>query len=127
MTLTDRLLNYASMLIFGILGATVGWIIYRRTMQRAAELSASQNQATDSLLGRRSNYADDEDDDPEGVFGDVEQGVIDANGEMTHPDQLDVGNMGEDDISLWDTAGQEDWGDEEQGVGKHGRTQGSLD
>ncbi|KAL2136032.1 hypothetical protein VTI74DRAFT_5768 [Chaetomium olivicolor] len=106
----DRAINYASLAIGGLLGFTVGLLIYRRTMARAAELAREEGlEAGDALLS-----GDD----------DMEQGVLDGdleNGRMVDPDELDAAAlMDDDDISLWDTAGgdgyHDSW-DEEAAVG----------
>ncbi|KAK3988067.1 hypothetical protein QBC44DRAFT_330041 [Cladorrhinum sp. PSN332] len=103
MTGRDKMINYASMLIGGAVGFTVGLLIYRRTMARAAELAREGGEddleAGDGLLG-------DEEDE------------YDEN-RLVNPDDLDVANImnDDDDISLWDTesGGYHDaWEDGEQ-------------
>ncbi|KAH6691624.1 snare associated Golgi protein-domain-containing protein [Plectosphaerella plurivora] len=100
MTAGDKAINYASMIIGGLVGVGVGWLIYNRTMARAAELALDeandhhghadhQHQrfadATDSPSGRRGNADFD--------YADVEAGLVD-------PDDV-AALMEEDDISLW--------------------------
>ncbi|KAK4145492.1 uncharacterized protein C8A04DRAFT_35761 [Dichotomopilus funicola] len=114
----DRLINYASMFLFGLIGFAVGFFIYRRTMARAAEL-AGEGDPDGTLL----DGGEDEDDDDR----DVEQGVIRArrseddleNGRMVDPDELDAAAlMDDDDISLWETeGGYHDAWDDEPGTG----------
>ncbi|KAL1841306.1 hypothetical protein VTJ49DRAFT_7251 [Mycothermus thermophilus] len=131
----DRFVNYASMVVFGLLGFFVGLLIYRRTMARAEELAAgrgdldedgeidpSRLEAGDPFLdGRRGGMGDEEtvlDDD-----GDSE------NGRMVHPDDLDAAAiMDDDDISLWDTHGDgyhDSWDDDEGTTGNGNGVNGS--
>ncbi|OBT73393.1 hypothetical protein VF21_07675 [Pseudogymnoascus sp. 05NY08] len=86
---TTKIVNYVSMAVFGILGAVLGFVIYRRTMARARELEAEAEE--------------------EGWEGDEEEGGVLA----------DPVGFEEDDISLWDNddAGyRDDWTDEETRV-----------
>lgn len=117
----DRAINFASMAIGGLLGFTVGLLIYRKTMARAAELAREEGlEAGDALL----EGALDDDDVEQGVMGgggDLE------NGRMVDPDELDAAAlMDDDDISLWDTTGgdgyHDSW-DDEPAVG-NGATNG---
>ncbi|KAL6804761.1 hypothetical protein GGI42DRAFT_303219 [Trichoderma sp. SZMC 28013] len=90
MPLRDKIVNYTGMFIGGAIGAAAGFIIYRRTMARAAELAreeATINAAEEGIGG----YEDTDDTlmDPE--------------------DAADV--MGDDDVSLWDNQGDDGWGD----------------
>lgn len=100
-----RAINFISMGIFGLLGFGVGLLIYQRTMRRAAELAReAEFEAGDALL---AGSPDDED---------VEQGVLGddpENGRMVHPDDLDAAALmdDDDDISLWDTAGNDGYRD----------------
>ena len=82
MTFGDRLINYISIAIGASVGLAVGWIIYRRTMARAAEL-ASEDSAAEEGLARPAAYLDNEDTlmDPEDA----------------------AALMSDDDMSLWDT------------------------
>lgn len=136
----DRFINYASMAVFGMLGAFVGLLIYRRTMARAEELAvaaaaAGGRSSFDSDIGGYDD-GDDDDDDPSRLeAGDplldggrrhrrsrsnedpAALGNGEENGRMTHPDELDqAALMDDDDISLWDTHGDgyHDWDDEEE-------------
>lgn len=100
-----KAVNYVSMVLGGVLGATVGLIIYRRTMARAAELEAEALAALD-------------DQDGDGVYEDSEEGMLVRSG--ADPDAAAL--MDDDDISLWEAEGDggyRDW-DEEQG-GEGGR------
>ncbi|KAK4226120.1 hypothetical protein QBC38DRAFT_348623, partial [Podospora fimiseda] len=84
----DKMINYAGMVIGGAVGFTVGWLIYKRTMKRAAELAGEEDlEAGDGLLS------------------DEEEGVVEERRLMVDPDDMDVANImnDEDDISLWET------------------------
>ncbi|KAL2108080.1 hypothetical protein VUR80DRAFT_4283 [Thermomyces stellatus] len=84
MSASTKALNYISMIVSGAVGTAVGWLIYRRTMARAAEI-ALENAAEEGLVSPRAaeawmeGYADERDP------GDVLAGA--------------------DDISLWDGYG----------------------
>lgn len=87
MSLGDKFINYASMIVGGAIGAAAGIIIYRRTMARAAELAREEDvEAADEGDG---GYEDNEDTlmDPE--------------------DAAEI--MGNDDLSLWETQVEDDW------------------
>ncbi|CAG8957908.1 hypothetical protein HYFRA_00000249 [Hymenoscyphus fraxineus] len=80
-----KAINYASMIIGGMLGAAVGYIIYNRTIQRAKELEIEELEA-----GRREGSVP------------ATTGRIYSDGEG---DELDAAAlMNDDDISLWDSA-----------------------
>ena len=84
MSFGDRVVNYISMAIGATVGITVGWIIYKRTMTRAAELAREDNEAaTAEEEGRATPYLDTEDTlmDPEDA----------------------AALMSDDDMSLWET------------------------
>lgn len=113
----DRAVNYVSMVVFGAVGFAVGLFIYRRTMARAAELAAREAEAAengDPLLDGATAAA---------AADDVVDGSSDLeSGRMVDPDELDAAAlMDDDDISLWDTAGDEvyrdSWDDEPAGTG----------
>ncbi|ESZ90131.1 hypothetical protein SBOR_9488 [Sclerotinia borealis F-4128] len=97
MDTSTRIINYASIIIGGALGATVGYIIYQRTMARAKELEIEELEAGngDVAAGRRlaADYTDANNDD--------------------------AALMDDDDISLWDNqeeqAGYTDFIDEDEG------------
>lgn len=82
MPASTKALNYISMLLSAAVGTAVGYIIYRRTMARAAEIareSAQEEGLASPRLGADEGYLD------QGDPGDVLAGV--------------------DDISLWDGDG----------------------
>lgn len=81
MSFGDRLINYLGMFVGGVVGMVVGWLIYKRTMARAAEIALEE--APEEGQVDRSTYLDSEDTlmDPE-----------DAAALMT-----------DDDLSLWET------------------------
>ncbi|KAI0508364.1 tlg2-vesicle protein of [Xylaria bambusicola] len=89
MPLGTRIINYLSIIFGLVLGITVGWFVYRRTMRRAKELAVEEAAATDDngvLLADELAYNDVE----EGVF-------LRRSGEGDSAALMD-----EDDISLWD-------------------------
>lgn len=115
MGLGDRLVNYLSMAFGVLLGAGVGYFIYRRTMDRAAEIARGDAAAAGAgggrpleeggraLGGRRGDYADE---DGEGA-------------RLMDPNEAAALMVDDDDISLWDAAGDEDEAEEEgQGRGR---------
>lgn len=115
MTGLDRFINYASMLVFGGVGAAVALLVYRRTMARAAELGGDVESGDALFDGTPLGEDDDEDEEMEqGVVG---RGSGDDGGRMVHPDELDAAAlMDDDDISLWETEGgdgyHDSWDDE---------------
>lgn len=116
MTFGDRMINYMSMLVGGLVGMGVGYFIYRRTMARAAELAREEAEAGGRPLGAGGagglggEYADD------GVEGGEDARLMD-------PGDAAALMVDDDDISLWDTAGDgggfED--DDDDVVDGHGR------
>ncbi|PNP42756.1 hypothetical protein TGAMA5MH_05498 [Trichoderma gamsii] len=100
MTLRDKMVNYASMIIGGAIGAAAGIIIYRRTMARAAELA--REEATVIIAAEEG----------EGGYEDTDDTLLDPE-DAAHA-------MGDDDVSLWDTQVDDGWGDaydDEEGDG----------
>ncbi|TGO43520.1 hypothetical protein BHYA_0001g01430 [Botrytis hyacinthi] len=116
MDTSTKLINYASIVIGAGLGATVGYIIYQRTIARAKELEIEE-------LGTAN--------------GDVAAGRRVA-AEYSDVNNDDAALMNDDDISLWDNDAQagytdfvdEDGGDvfangdldEEADIGRKGKT-----
>ncbi|KAI9650484.1 Tlg2-vesicle protein [Ciborinia camelliae] len=98
MDTSTKLINYASIIIGGALGASIGYIIYQRTMARAKELEIEELEAGngDAAAGRRGA-----------------EEYTDAN------TSEDAALMNDDDISLWDNedgqAGYTDFVDEDEG------------
>jgi uncharacterized membrane protein YdjX (TVP38/TMEM64 family) len=83
MDMSTRIINYCS-IIFGVtLGATVGWIIFRKTMARARELEIEELEASRGELGEAGRRFGD---------GGSEDGDVAA-------------LMNDDDISLWGNEG----------------------
>ncbi|KAI0537605.1 tlg2-vesicle protein of [Xylaria digitata] len=90
MPLGTRIINYLSILFGLVLGITVGWFVYQRTMRRAKELALEEAAATDGnsvLLSDEFGY------------NDVEEGVLTRRSGENDSAAL----MDDDDISLWDT------------------------
>lgn len=82
MSFLDKAINYLSMLIGATVGGGVGWIVYKRTMARAAEVAR-------------------EDGLEEG------NGFLDAEGSNSNTlmDPEDAAAlMTDDDVSLWETS-----------------------
>ncbi|CZS94466.1 related to Golgi apparatus membrane protein tvp38 [Rhynchosporium agropyri] len=84
-----KAINYASIAFGAILGATVGFVIYQRTMARAKQL---ENEALEA--------------------GAIEEGLVVGNSRSSYSD-LDLAEdtdsaalMGDDDISLWENDGE---------------------
>lgn len=124
MTFGDRLVNYASMLVGGLVGMGVGYFIYRRTMARAAELAREEAQAGRPLGSGRTPGAEYADDD-------IGEGGEDAR--LMDPNDAAALMVDDDDISLWDAAGDsqfedEDghtrYRDEEEALEGHGKARG---
>lgn len=136
----DRVINFLSMLVGGLIGVGVGWVIYRRTMARAAELAredAARGRPFDAGAGAGSGgvgsnatggppreYVDDD------VLG---HGGEDAR--LMDPNDAAALMVDDDDISLWDATGDGDrfeddeagrggYRDEEEAVGGVGSKKG---
>ncbi len=97
MSMGDKVINYISMLIGGLVGLAVGLVVYRRTMARAAELARGDGDGEIAVgRGDREDAAD----------------YADEGGEATRlmdPDDADAAAlMDDDDISLWTADGFED-------------------
>lgn len=107
MGLGDRLVNYVSMLVGACVGMGVGYFIYRRTMARAAELAREEGGVgAQPLVG--GDYVDEESE---------REGLID-------PNDAEALMVDDDDISLWDAPGDEDWNDADGGAGEDATGQG---
>lgn len=64
MSTGTKLLNWVSIIFFGLLGAFVGWFIYRKTMQRARDMEAEEEESVREAA-RRTDRAPEFTDDPE--------------------------------------------------------------
>jgi hypothetical protein len=83
MSTRDKLINYVSMALGGILGFVLGILIYKRTMERAAEIAREEALENGTVIG-----------DEDGEYADAATGLLDPE---------DVAQlMNDDDISLWD-------------------------
>ncbi|OLN88487.1 Golgi apparatus membrane protein tvp38-like protein 1 [Colletotrichum chlorophyti] len=91
MTAGGKAINYISMILGGAVGLVVGWLIYQRTMARAAELALEQAETEGGLVPGR---------DPAPDYSDVEAGLVD-------PEDV-AALMDDDDISLWAREADED-------------------
>lgn len=84
-----KIVNWASIIIGGILGVVVGYIIYQKTISRAAELEAEELEA-----GRRNGSGS------EGARRYDDNEDVDVSGRTVEEDVAAL--MDGDDISLWD-------------------------
>lgn len=112
MTGRDKMINYASMLIGGAVGFTVGLLIYRRTMARAAELARENGEDLEAGDGLLDGTLEEEE-------GEVQVG------RLVNPDEMDAAALmnDDDDISLWDTESgdyHDAWDDGPEGTGGTG-------
>ncbi|KAJ4395172.1 Tlg2-vesicle protein [Neurospora sp. IMI 360204] len=127
MTTRDRAINYISMLLFGAVGAVVGYLIWKRTMSRAEELAHEDGlDGIDSLAAAAGTTAAGEvhrtTDGTLEVEDDEEEDYADLEGN-TGGRLLVGGNAGREgdlrrqssdsDISLWETDRYRDSWDEE--------------
>lgn len=140
----DRVINYVSMLIGGLVGMGVGYFIYRRTMARAAELAREDAERGRPLEGRRSSGGSSR-----GAFGGpplreyADEDVVAHGGEdarLMDPNDAAALMVDDDDISLWDAAGDDEhdrfeddeqggrgrYRDEEEAVGGNGSKKGDA-
>lgn len=83
MDASTKAINWASIIIGGILGVGVGYVIYQKTISRAKELEIEDLEAGRAQVPRERRYSD------EGLLG--EDVDTDA-----------AALMNDDDISLWD-------------------------
>ncbi|KAI0104764.1 hypothetical protein GGR51DRAFT_218846 [Nemania sp. FL0031] len=94
MPTSTRIVNYLSILFGAVVGATVGWFVYQRTMRRAKELALEEAAATDGNTVLLSD---------EFGYDDVEEGIL-GPGQTRRSGESDAAAlMDDDDISLWDT------------------------
>lgn len=126
MTTRDRAINYVSMLVFGAVGAAVGYLIWKRTMSRAEELAHEEGlDGVDALAaaagttaaGEVHRTADGtlEVDDDEEDYADLEGntgGRLLVGGNAGREQDLRR-QSSESDISLWETDRYRDSWDEE--------------
>ncbi|TRX93854.1 hypothetical protein FHL15_005236 [Xylaria flabelliformis] len=92
MPTSTRIVNYLSILFGSVLGITVGWFVYQRTMRRAKELALEEVGATDG----NGNELD---------YGDVEEGILGPVQPRWSGESDSAALMDDDDISLWDAPG----------------------
>lgn len=89
MSTRDKIVNWLSMFIGGAIGLTVGFIIYRQTMSRAAAIAREQQQ--EAAEEGHSGYAD-------------------ADTALLDPEDA-AAVMSEDDLSMWGDQDHDDWAD----------------
>ncbi|KAI3329190.1 hypothetical protein HD806DRAFT_481968 [Xylariaceae sp. AK1471] len=90
---STRVVNYLSILFGSVIGISVGWFVYQRTMRRAKEIALEEAAATD---GNGVLLADDFD------YDDIEEGVLGLTQTRRSGESDAAALMDEDDISLWD-------------------------
>lgn len=96
MPASTRLINYLSILFGSLVGVTVGWLVYQRTMRRAKELALEEAAAVD---GSGVLLAADEFD-----YQDVEEGIMGPAQSRRLGESDSAALMDDDDISLWDAS-----------------------
>jgi uncharacterized membrane protein YdjX (TVP38/TMEM64 family) len=94
MPLSTRIINYLGILFGAVVGITVGWFVYQRTMRRAKELALEEATATD---GNGVLLTDD------GDYDDLEEGILGQAQRRRSGESDAAALMDDDDISLWDT------------------------
>jgi len=99
MDASTKAINWASIIIGSILGISVGYIIYQRTMARAAELEIEELEAGVGLP-RERRYSDEgitaEDTDSAALMDDDDISLWDHNGNGEYRDEFS--DLGEDDV-----------------------------
>jgi hypothetical protein len=95
MTAGDKAINWLSMLLGGAIGVTVGYLIYQRTMHRAAEIALEEG----------------DDETAAAAAEDGEAGYGGASGPLLDPEDA-AAIMSDDDMSLWEAGNDSyhDWG-----------------
>jgi uncharacterized membrane protein YdjX (TVP38/TMEM64 family) len=91
---STRVVNYLGILLGSIIGISVGWFVYQRTMRRAKEIALEEAAATD---GNGVVLPDEFD------YDDVEEGVLGPMQARRSGEGDAAALMDDDDISLWDT------------------------
>ncbi len=113
MSFRDKAINWTSMLIGGAVGLAFGYIIYKRTMARAAAIAHEQS------------LADAEEGEADGADG---SGYADTETTLLDPEDA-AAIMDDDDLSMWETQAAES--DEERftdeaGPGKKDKSGGKA-
>ncbi|KGQ10452.1 apparatus membrane protein tvp38 [Beauveria bassiana D1-5] len=101
MSTRDKIINWTAMGLSGFVGLAVGFVIYRRTMERAADIA-------------REQAADGDDDDAE----QGRAGYVDSETTLLDPEDA-AAIMSDDDLSMWEAQGG-NYSDEESGSGSDG-------
>ncbi|KAH8197157.1 hypothetical protein TruAng_008686 [Truncatella angustata] len=97
MSTGDKVINYMSMIVGGLVGMGIGLLIYRRTMARAEELAREEAGEDGGLVDR----------DGDVDYEDLEEGILGRSG-STQGEADAAALMDDDDISLWETDGVDD-------------------
>ncbi|ATY63777.1 TLG2-vesicle of 38 kDa [Cordyceps militaris] len=99
MSTRDKVINWTGMALSGLVGLAVGFVIYRRTMKRAAEIAREQAMdGTDAEHGHA--------------------GYVDSETTLLDPEDA-AAIMSDDDLSMWEAQGG-NYSDEESGSGSDG-------
>ena len=93
MDASTKAINYISIILGGILGAAVGWIIYQKTIARARELEIAELEAGTLPGGERAVIGGPPGHGNGRSYSDVGGAADDADAAAL---------MNDDDISLWD-------------------------
>lgn len=101
MSFGDKLINWIGMLVGAVIGFGIGFIIYRRTMSRAAELAREDEHSRHNGAAAEEGQA--------GGFHDSEPTMMDPE------DAAEL--LNDDDMSMWETQVDE-YRDEDDDSGK---------
>lgn len=99
MTTRDKIINWTGMGLSGVIGLAVGFVIYRRTMERAADIAREQ-----AMDGTDAEQGD--------------AGYVDSETTLLDPEDA-AAIMSDDDLSMWEAQGG-NYSDEESGSGSDG-------
>ncbi|KAJ6782081.1 hypothetical protein PWT90_03159 [Aphanocladium album] len=99
MSTRDKIINWTGMGVSGLIGLVVGFVIYRRTMERAADIAREQ-----AMDGTDAEHG--------------EAGYVDSETTLLDPEDA-AAIMSDDDLSMWDTQGG-NYSDEDSGSGSDG-------
>ena len=117
MSAGTKALNWASIIFFGLLGASVGWFIYRKTMQRARELETEEaervRESTRTTGAPPPEFTDDpeaqvaagtlarDEDDDVAYFDDEPGSEAYVDDQASEEDIFSKGDNDDDDRAIW--------------------------
>ncbi|TQV99436.1 hypothetical protein V2A60_004909 [Cordyceps javanica] len=96
MSTRDKIINWTGMGVSGLVGLAVGFVIYRRTMERAADIAREQ-----AMEGSDAEHG--------------QAGYVDSETTLLDPEDA-AAIMSDDDLSLWEAQGG-NYSDEDSGSG----------